>query len=418
MATTAPAETPGTTVSRSAIIVSENEEAPPKEPLPKLTVADCIRIAHEKQPKLEALRASLRAAQAGQQGLEGARLLGHLSPDYKFRVRQSAAGVEAAAADLEQATHEVTQAVIWTYYSAVYAAMQVKVASEAVDFVDDKRKIVEKIVNSKEANREFNRITLNKLITRLKEGERPLIEALKGVEKAKAALREAMAVDCHFRFELADDALPDFDDSIQLKKETIIAHATTRRGEVIMANIAAQVTLLEVDVQWVIRLRYRTQTFASGADIHTRPIPQGSRDGDYRPDAVAPEMPTHMFGKREDRTAKARELAARSASVVQKTLNLVTLEAENAYIDFLYAGRTMAAAKEQRDAARKNFNDIVKVGGKTVDTAAKLTDELEAQAQKSLGEAALNEAVYKRIVALASIERITAGGMKIKFPGR
>jgi outer membrane protein TolC len=409
---------PATTVARRASDIGEETHPPSKEPLPKLNIGDCLRIAYEKQPKLCALRASLEAAQAGQRGVESARLIGHLSPQYKYRQQQAAEGITAATAEFDQACHDVAYSVAWTYYSVVYAREQLKVAKDAVEFVDFYREQVEKIVNDKKGgNREINQLTLNRLIARLAEGKRQLIRAHAGYEKAQSALREAMGVDPNYLFDPADQELPDFA-KFELQKDVVVAHARTRRGEVVMAGIASEVTRLEAYAQWSLRFRYRSQTFASGADIHARPIPPGHRDGEYRPDAIGPEMPANMFGNRQTRTERAWALAARSQAVLEKTINLVTLEAENAFIDYHYAGLSMAEAKKQAEAGKANLAALKEVAGDKVSTAANLQSLLEAQGEAATGQAAYNDAVRQRIAALANIERITAGGVKINYPGR
>jgi len=402
------------------MILAEDAPPPPKDPLPKMTVGECIAFAMTHQPKLTALQASIGSAQAGLSGIESARWAAHLTPGYKERVQQANAGVSAASAEFEQAKYEVTQAVIWNYYAVVYARSQVKVASEAVDFVDHYRKQVADIVNDKGGKggtREINQITLDRLVGKLSEGEILLVHAQFGVEKARAALREAMGADCNFLFDVADDELPDFGKT-ELDRDTIVTHAKTRRGEVIMAGLAAEVTRLEAYVQWAHCFRLRTQTFAVGADIHSRPIPPGSKDGDYRPDAMGPEMPTHFFGDRKTRTQRAWELAARSRAVLQKTTDLVVLEADNALIDFNEAGKTMAIALRQANAGKNNVKRLQEVAGEKVSSAATLESLLEGQGTSARGQAAYNEAVYKRIVALANLERITAGGVKVNYPGR
>ena len=386
--------------------------------LPKLGLSDCLSIALERQPKLAALRASLASAQTSQQALVDARMIAILSPDYKYRQEQAANGVAAACAELEQATHEVTQAVVWTYYSVVYARQQTKVAIDTVDFVDYYRPQVEKIVNDKKGgNREINQLTLNRLIIRLTEGKRLSLRAEAGVEKAYAALREAMGVEPTYLFNVADEVMPDFG-SFEIQKETVIAHARTRRGEVIMASRAADVTQLEAYIQWSNRFRLRTQTFAASADIHTRPIPSGRWEGEYRPDAIGPEMPANVFGHRKNRTQKINDLVARSQAVLDKTVGLVTLEAENAFVDYQFAGKAMIQSREQSDTAKKNLDTLKEVAGDKVNSAATLQQLLEAAGEAGQARAAYNEAFYQRISALANIERITAGGIKINYPGR
>src|ERR1700730_9773952 len=62
---TAFSQTPGIKTSRQVAA------APPSNPpaTPTLTLADCLRIAHERQPAIQAYRASLAAAEDSRQGL-------------------------------------------------------------------------------------------------------------------------------------------------------------------------------------------------------------------------------------------------------------------------------------------------------------------------------------------------------------
>jgi len=392
------------------------EEA--KVEVKKLTVGECIRISLEKQPRLAALQASIGSAQASQRGVSNAPFVVRLTGDHKIRKEQACTGVHAAEVELEQARHDVTQAVVWTYYSVVYAREQVKVAKDAIDFVDFYRDQVETIVKGKDGgNREINQITLNRLVARLAGGQALHIKAQAGYERARAALREAMGVDPAFTFEPADEILPDFA-KIELKKDDVIGHALSRRGEIVMASLFSDVATLEAYAQWSIRIRYRAETFASGADIHSRVLPYGSKDGSYRPDSLGPEMPVQMVGSRTDRSEKAWQLVARSQAVTEKTKNLVTLEAESAWNEFHFAGLAMEASKRQADAGARNLSLLKEVAGDKVSTAATLQQLLEAQEEAAKGQATYNESVYSRISALANIERITAGGFTIKYPGR
>jgi outer membrane protein TolC len=414
----------GLTVAQPAIPVSKSangvgNDTKPEENGPKLTklkLGECLRIAHERQPKLAALRASLSSAQTGQKGLEDARLVGQLTAEFKYRRQQAAKGVCAFAAELEQAEHDVTQAVVWTYYTTVYARQQAKVASDAVQIIDFYREDVERIIKDKKGTKEFNQITLNELSIRLSAGKRLLIKAQAGQQKAEAALREAMGVGPNERFEVADEKLPEID-KIDLKRDVVIAHAQTRRGEVVMAGVAAEVTQLEAYVQWSARFRLRMDTFASGADIHSRALPSGMQNGDYRPGAVGPEMPARLVGSRSTRYQRASELETRSQAVLEKTRNLVTLEAENAFVDYEAAVSTVAEAKIEVDRANQNYMILRPADGQ-VSKAADLRNVLEAHGTLAKSQADLNEAVYHRITALAAIERITAGGIKVNYPNR
>ena len=411
------AAAPAHPVARSTRAWADIAPVDEQTPLPKLNIGECLRIALEKQPKLIGLQASLRSAQASLAGQQRPSLLVQLTGDHKYRLQQAGKGVDAAQAESDQAVHDVTHAVALTYYSVVYAREQRKVARDAVEFVDFYREQVERILNDKKGgSKDINQLTLNRLVARLSEGQLLLVKAEAGFERAKAGLREAMGVEPTFLFDPADEVLPDFG-KFEIKKDDVIGYARTQRGEVIMASLAVEVTRLEAYAQWAIRIRYRAETFAAGADIHSRPLPYGNQDGEYRPSALGPEMPPSMFGKRAQRSQKAWELVCRSQAVLDKTRNLVTLEAEDAFVEYSSAGTAMVYAKRLSDAGTKSKMILEEAGAK-VSSAASLREMLEAQEEAAKGKAAYNEAVFKRIAALANIERITAGNIKVNYPGR
>src|SRR5205823_4099244 len=60
-----------------------------------------------------------------------------------------------------------------------------------------------------------------------------------------------------------------------LNREELIALALTRRGEMIQASTALCVTQLEVEAQRAGLPLPKMQTFASVADVHVQPVPQG-----------------------------------------------------------------------------------------------------------------------------------------------
>ena len=151
-----------------------------------------------------------------------------------------------------------------------------------------------------------------------------------------------------------------------------------------------------------------------------RPGTGGNRPGlgDYRPGAVGPEMPARLVGNRQTRYERAWELTVRSQAVAEKARNLVALEAENSVIDFEAAGQTMAEAKIEVERANANYMTLREVAGDKVSKAADLRNMLEAYANLARAQGALNEAIYHRITALAAIERISAGGIRVNYPNR
>ena len=115
-------------------------------------------------------------------------------------------------------------------------------------------------------------------------------------------------------------ALPDVD--VRPCKEDVIALALARRAELVRAGVFAEAACLEADAQGT-TIHRKLETFAAGSDIHAVQIPQEVRNGEYRPGALAPEMPTLLAGTRPDRVKRAQSLHARAQAVVEVTRNLV-----------------------------------------------------------------------------------------------
>ena len=79
--------------------------------------------------------------------MEDTRIIGCLLiPDLKYRRQQAAQGVLAGYAELHQAEQEVTQAVVWNYYTIIYAREQQNTVQELVDLIQTYRDQVDKII--------------------------------------------------------------------------------------------------------------------------------------------------------------------------------------------------------------------------------------------------------------------------------
>jgi outer membrane protein TolC len=232
-----------------------------------------------------------------------------------------------------------------------------------------------------------------------------LVEASTGVDRALAALREAMGVRYDTPLPLVLEDFPPADREVD--RETIVQMALTRRGEMAQAGAAAALAELEVCAQNTGCLVPFKFTFAAAADIHSRQIPQGQTNGAYRPAATGIEMPTTLVGHKADRVARAREFSNRAGAVVEKTHNLVALEAEDAFYKWK---ATDAQVKTLRESTAKSTKlaDLItrdfdngKVSGEDYLRARTLEDQTQSQ---------YNEAVFHYTLALAALERVTAGG--------
>jgi outer membrane protein TolC len=393
-------------------------EGPPVVVMPapvvtRYTLAEAVAIGQAQHPQLAAMRLSMNAALAKNRGVgEVKRQAGFLTPDIDYRIEQADLGLRAGMAEYAQAQHEVTYAVVRCYYTVVYAREQVRVTRDLVDHLETNLEQVRKILASKGGVRGITKDTENQLGIVLGQARQRLNKAEVGTERARAALREAMGLEPGCRVDAADEHLPDV--TALLDRDTIIAHAVTRRGEVFLAKIGADVTRLEACAQWAKRFNLTADTFARAADIHARPVPSPEREPNYKPGAIAPEMPTQLVGRRETRKTTAEVYAARADAAAAQARSLVGLEAELAFNHYVEASRDVrdsnVAAKEAREMiARQREAPAGEV---------RQEDVLRNEVSASLAFASLNEALYEQIVALANLERTTAGGVRVNFPGR
>jgi hypothetical protein len=195
----------------------------------------------------------------------------------------------------------------------------------------------------------------------------------------------------------------------------VIEMAVCRRPELALAAAGVDAFRLEVYAQGRVPFRRAVPTLASGADIHARMIPPGSRDKDYRPEPIVPEMPPQLVGSKADRVSRAMAYSQRAEAVYDKARNLVVLEAETAFLNFELAGERVKFAKEQYEAG-KRLAEYVEGNLENLKVAKELL--LTAYAEAVQSQAAYYEAVYQYLLALAALERVTAGGVRPAFPGR
>ena len=230
-------------------------------------------------------------------------------------------------------------------------------------------------------------------------------QAASGVKRALVALREAIGLEPECILDVPAGRLPEPD--VRPNRDEIVALALARRGELIQAGIFAQVACLEVEAQGTSVLQ-KMQTFAAGTDIHARQVPQGVRNSEYRPGAVAPEMPGLLVGNRPERVQHARALYARASAVATTARNLIALEAEDAFLRWEEASQEVSAARAAADAGDKLANDQNRdfIAGLKV----KVEDVVNAQVLAAQARSQHNEFLYQQVLALADLERVTAGG--------
>jgi hypothetical protein len=218
-------------------------------------------------------------------------------------------------------------------------------------------------------------------------------------------LREALGKGPEFHFDVPEQRLPEPQARPDLHEA--LAAAFARRPGLIQVNVFADLTALEVEAQGTTG-HARLETFAAGGDVHSRAIPAGSRGTEYRPGAVAPEMPPLLVGCRAERVQRAEDLHARAVAVVEETRNLIALEVEDAYLRWEAAAQEAAKARDAADTGDRLAGTLSK--DFTAGLRVKIEDVVNAHVLASQARAQYNQHLHEEILALIELERATAGG--------
>lgn len=381
--------------------------APPTQAEPAtragaLDLADCIKLALQRQPRMAAQRASLAAAEDGCRAIENLHIPPLVIHEVAIRRRQASLGVAAAVAAVDQAERETVYAVTRTYLTVLFAREQERVAGKIVERLGVTRDSAQRAVDA--GARDVTSSDVSRALVYLRLAESKQIQADQGVKRALIALREAIGLGPDAVIDVPPGRLPDV--NVRPVRDNVVALALGHRGELIRAGIFGEVAQLEVKAQ-LSSLYKRTETFASGADIHGVLVPQGSQDTDYRPAAIPPEMPPLLVGSGTERAKRAQSYSARAQAVTETTANLIALEAEDAFLRWEEASRQIAKMREAADtgdALADGLNKDFAAGLKI-----KVEDIISARLLAAQARAQYNEFLYRQAVALADLERITGG---------
>ncbi len=388
---------------------------------PELTLGECIAIALERQPSLKAVKHSTEATEAGYKALTNFGTVGTIiSPDLEIRKQQAKRGLMATSAEYQKLHNEVVQDVTRLYYTAVYARQQRQLAENVVirmEFlVEVGRKILEDPKLDPKTLEGFNTIKLRMMENGLLEAKKLYSTAAIGRQKALAGLREVMGVDDRtFAFRIKDDSLPVMKQNVPLTKDRVVELALERRPELVLAAAGVDAFRLEVYAQGRIPFKRVVPTLASGADIHAKEIPHAVRTPtDYRPGGILPEMPTQLVGSKYDRVCRAMAFAQRAEAVYEKARNLILVEAEGTFFDFELASEKLTLSKQQFDLSK----DLQQRARDAQDTTRAKDQLLQAEVVAAKAQSEYVQAVHDYLLALAALERVTAGGIRPSFPGR
>jgi outer membrane protein TolC len=370
----------------------------------KFTLGEAVGTALQQHPRIVAQRASLAAAEDGSRALESLRLASLLDPEIPIRRRQACLGITAAAAALDRAERETVYGVTRTYLTVLFAREQERTAKGIVDRMTALRDTAKRALDAGDPNVTAYDVTRTTTYQRLAETQR--IQATYGAARALAAFREELGLGASVAVEVPPGALAE--PRVRPVHEDVVALALSRRAEIVMASVFVDVTCLEIEAQGTCCVIKQMNTFASASDIHAQPVPLASYDPDFRPGAVFPEMPVTLAGSRAERMRRAQDFNCRATAVLEATRNLITLEAEDAYLRWEQAAAQAAEAREAADAADKLADDLNK--DFTQRLKVTIQDVMNARVLAAQSRGQYNEFLYRELVALADLERITAGG--------
>lgn len=371
-------------------------------PAMTLGLSECLELAFQRQPRIAVQRASLAAAEDGVRSLDDLKVPVLLAPDLPVRRRQACLGVTAAAAGLDQVERETTYAVTRTYVTVLYAREQEQVARSIVDRLTTTRNAAKQQLDA--GARDVSASDVNRASVYLRLAQAKVTQASQGVKRALAALKEAIGLGQDDMLEVPADRLTE--PKARPNREEIMAATLARRGEIIRASIFEQVACLEVEAQSSNHHK-RVETFAAGSDIHSVLVPEGTHNTDYRPGGVPPEMPTLLVGERPDRIKHAEDLHTRAVSVLDTTRGLIALEAQDAFLRWQEAAREARETRDAADAADKLAEDVNK--DFTSGLKVKVEDVVNARVLAATARSQYNEYLYREILALVDLERISAG---------
>jgi outer membrane protein TolC len=421
-------------VQRSAHEEEAPLAAPAKSPGP-MTLEQCIDLGLQHQPSLDAARASLSAAQTGSAALNKLLIPRCLSPELAIRREQACLGVTIASANLSQAEVETRYAITRNFFTVQYIHAQQIVINDVLNNLKTSRARAQKLFDSGDPKVKITKIDLEMLDVNMAQVRNKKSQADNGLLRAVAALREAMGLAHDYPLQIAAVGLPNEVYSVKsfkeaadgkdkkkkvevttyhrlynLDKKSLIDSALANRGEIVQANTASQVVNLEIEAQNRIR-GWKGGTFAQGADLHVTPVPLMYSNGEYRPGALAPEMPTMLAGRKHDRMARAADFAARANAVVDKTTSLVALDVESQYFKWVEAAEDI----EDLSAILKTATDLPKKVQDLDPADFTASAVIQANFTSVMVRSQLNEARHNHALALTGLERATAGAFHV-FP--
>jgi hypothetical protein len=397
------------------------EKVRPPETGPELTLGECLAIAQERSPSLRALRETYAATAASSQALNNIGTIGAiLAPDLPYRKQQAARGLIAAAADIQRKQNELVHDVARLYYTIVYARQQEAIAEDVVAYLELLVGIAKDLLKSPPAVGDITQgMTQGKIDLMelgLSEARNLRSKAHHGAQTAMIGLRYLMNVkESDFPFRVKDKELPVIGTKGTLTKDVVVERALAARPEIVLAAAGLDAFRLEVFAQANVRCSSTVRTFASGSDIHARPVPPGSRGAEYRPEPLAPEMPPQLVGSQTDRVNRAMAYCRRAEAMYEDTRNLIAADAASAFLKLDEANEKLTEGKKKA----KTGQGLMERSREGFDNPKTPKDVIVSGiVAASKAQSDYVEAVFGHLLALVDLEWKTGGAIRAPFPNR
>lgn len=433
----------GLQASAQEPVTTREAEHPPVSPAVSpgpMSLEQCISLGFQHQPALDAARASVNAANAGARAVDRLILPRLFMRDYQIRRHQSHLGVTIADAGLTQAEWETRYAITRNFYTMQFIEAQGTVVDEVLKNLTKARSRAFQLYENPTPDSKITKIDIDQIDIGIVQVRGKKAQVVNGKEKALAALREAMGLSHDYPLEVAPldlasiavykvqvqakddkgnpivdkkDKKPVMVDEYRafhsFDKNTLIASAIANRGELVQAQTGAQVADLEVKAQYRKLFGLQNKTFAAAGDVHAKAVPQSVYNNEYRPGAFAPEWPTLLVGRRDDRVARAAALSDRSAAVVDKAVSLVSLDVEAQFFKWQEAITEIRELSAIQELARGLPDRIWKLNPGDFTSRAVIDANITAITVRTQ----LNDALHMHALGLAGLERATAGAFRV-----
>jgi outer membrane protein TolC len=324
-----------------------------------------------------------------------------------YRHQQARLGVQAASADLVKSEQQ-------TVFDVTQAYLAVQLAHELTQVLHDAAghfKAIERLIKAliEEGDEYVTMVDLHRAraLRLLAESER--IGTEQAADLAHEALRQAMGLEPGAEFQVADQHLTVHKRHVQLP--AILDEAMVRRPELAKARLAVQIVELE---RKLAKADYMPDIglFARFGTINDDGGFLNPNDRQEWAAGVTLGLPLYTGGRRGAQQRQAEFMQARARQVRQLARDLITLEVQKAYLEYLEMSQRLpvaqAAVQETHKAIQGMRNQFL---GNQINEKAMpdhFEDLVNARVLHSLAQTRYYTVTFKYALSLARIRLVTA----------